>query len=211
MFVGHLAVAFLLVSLFPTVDPLVAFVGVSYPDLLFGILLLAGVERVEIAGDSPLWTAVDFAAYPYSHSLVLGTIIAVGPALLIAGYSTPAAGAVFVTAVISHWLLDVVVHERDVPVRGFGADDRVGLGLWNYPRATFVGEFALYAAAVLLFLPADAWLAGLGIGAAFHLATVNAAFGFTDENPIATPGVFAIQILVGYGSMIAVLTAYLGV
>ena len=46
MFIGHFAIAFLLGSLVPGVPLLVFLVGVSFPDLFWPILVLAGVEKV---------------------------------------------------------------------------------------------------------------------------------------------------------------------
>lgn len=202
MFLGHFAVAFVLWALAPSVPPIVALVGVSFPDLLFGLLFVAGVESVEPSADSPLWGDIEFPAYPYSHSLVVGTLLAAVPGVLLAVWLSPLAGVVFVAASVSHWVFDVLVHRPDVPVLGFGDDRTIGLGLWNYPRVWFVVEFALYAGAAWLFLPAEYLTVALVVGAVFHLLTVNHSFGLTDGNPVASTSLFAGEILSGYAGIV---------
>ena len=144
MFIGHFAVAYLLIALFPAVPPLVILTGVSFPDLLWPVLVLTGKETVTVSPDSPLQNAIRFTSYPYSHSLVTGSLIAAIPGLFIAYFVSPAAGILFVAASASHWMLDVVTHLKDLPVLGFGKDMRVGFGLWNHAKAAFVLELAFY-------------------------------------------------------------------
>src|SRR5437016_13310162 len=84
MFVGHFAVAFLLWRLFPQVPLPVILIAVSFPDLLWSILVPAGEETVRINPDSPLQKFVVFEKFPYSHSLVLGSIISLPVGLPIA-------------------------------------------------------------------------------------------------------------------------------
>lgn len=208
MFIGHFAVAFLLLWVFQDVNALVLYLGVSYPDLLWGVLVPLRVEEARVPKDSPLIRDMEFTSYPYSHSLVLTTMIALAPAIAIAALTTRFTAALFVAASISHWLLDAVVHHRDLPVLGFGEDRYVGLGLWNYPVPVYVGEYLLYAAAALLFLPQSSWLPALAIGAAFHLLNANAFLGLTDENQITDARVFGVIALVGFLGLSLTLYAF---
>jgi hypothetical protein len=43
-------------------------------------------------------------------------------------------------AVLSHWLLDLVVHARDLPL--YDNTMKMGFGLWNYRALTFLPELA---------------------------------------------------------------------
>ena len=150
MFIGHFAVAYLLIALFPSVPPLVVLLGVSFPDLLWPVLVITGKEKVAIDPETPLQGAIGFTSYPFSHSLVTGTLIAAIPGLFIAYLVSPLAGIVFVAASASHWLLDVITHIRDLPVLGMGRDVKVGLGLWSYPRSAFVLELLFYVVITVL-------------------------------------------------------------
>src|SRR5207253_514421 len=75
MFVGHFAIAFLLWRLFPQVPLPVVLIAVSFPDLLWSLLVPAGIEKVRINPDSPLQKFIVFEKFPYSHSLVLGSVL----------------------------------------------------------------------------------------------------------------------------------------
>ena len=45
--------------------------------------------------------------------------------------------------VLSHWLLDALVHRPDLPLTPFG-EARVGLGLWNSMTATLLVEMPIF-------------------------------------------------------------------
>lgn len=197
MFIGHFAVAYLLIALFPAVPPLVILFGVSFPDLLWPVLVLTGKEKVKVSPDSPLQNAIGFTSYPYSHSLVTGTLIAAIPGLAIAYVVNPLAGIVFVAASATHWLLDVVTHLRDLPVLGTGNDAKVGLGLWNYPRSAFVLELLFYVIVTVIVVPMALVVPLLALGLAFHLINANSFLGFSKKNPFTARG-YAVAALLGF-------------
>jgi hypothetical protein len=182
MFIGHFAVAYILIRLFPGVLPLIPLLGVGFPDLLWPFLILAGIEKVSIDHDSPLQNRIEFTSYPYSHSLVLGTLIACVVGLGLAYFTSPLAGLVFVAASASHWLLDATVHLKDLPVLGFGPDRKFGFGLWNRPKTAFIVEYLFYAVLTALTFPSKL-MPLLVIGAIFHLINANSFLGFTNTNP----------------------------
>lgn len=201
MFVGHFGVANVLIATFPTVPPLVAYAGVSFPDLLWGGLVLAGVETVHVDPTSPLQTRTTFVQYRYSHSLLVTN----GIALVLAGLLSIVlhnlwAGFVFVTGSVSHWVLDVVVR-RDLPIWGFGQDRRIGWGLWNHARWAFVADYAFFALPTLAVWPWRDAGPVLLVGAVFHLANANAFFGWTRRNPWGTPRRLAAVVLFGFVSL----------
>lgn len=204
MFIGHLAGAELLHTLVPDVPAYVSLIGVGFPDLLWGVTILAGVETVKM-GTSPLQRDIEFTRYPISHSLVLTNLIALIPA---AGFGLALgwqAAFVFVLASISHWLLDVIVHKRDLPVLGFGPDIKVGLGLWRWSRTSFFVEYAIVVAATMIFEPPAKWLWILVAALVLHLANINSFFGFTRSNPMSTRG-YAVLAWVGFVALAVVFT-----
>lgn len=210
MFIGHFAIAFALMLLFPGVIPLVILVGVAFPDLLWPILVFAGVERVTIRPDSPLQKDIEFVRYPYSHSLVLGTFIASAVGLVFVVMYGVLAGVLFAVASASHWILDTVVHRTDLPVLGFGPNRRVGLGLWTRPKLAFAVEYIFYAGVTLLVFPASAIVSVLIIGAVFHALNANSFFGFTKRNPTPSPAAYAGLALFGFGAFILVFVLAVG-
>jgi hypothetical protein len=55
--------------------------------------------------------------------------------------------------VVSHWVLDLIVHRPDLPLAP-GGSLRLGLGLWNSIPATLVVEFGLFITGVWLYVKA---------------------------------------------------------
>jgi len=206
LFVGHFAIAFALILIFPQVPVWVPLVGVSFPDLLWGVLVLLGKEEVSVSRDSPLQKSLVFKKYPYSHSLVLtgGISLLVGGLLSVVLGSLVALPA-FVLASSSHWLLDTVVHLGDLPVLGFDGDRKVGLGLWKWGRAAFLTELVLFILFAVAFVGTSELLPVLGVGVLFHGINANSFLGLSKKNPFGSPKAYASVALVGFGAMSAIL------
>jgi hypothetical protein len=205
MFVGHFAVAFLLWKLFPQVPLPVILVAVSFPDLLWSVLVPAGIEKVRINPDSPLQKFVVFEKFPYSHSLVLGSVLSLPVGLLIAGIlNNPIIVPVFVAGSASHWLLDTVVHLKDLPVLGFDGDRKVGAGLWKRGPLAFVVEFVFYVIVTLFALSGLSLVYAIIIGAIFHSINLPSFFGSNRKNSVKSSNGYAVLALVGFGAFILV-------
>ncbi len=150
MFVGHFALGFAAKRAAPKVSLGLLFAACQLADMLWPILVAAGVERVRIAPGITAFTPLDFISYPYSHSLVAlclwGTVL--GSVCWLRG--TDGRASLLVAAlVVSHWILDFVSHRPDMPIYPGGA--LWGLGLWNSVPATLVVELLLYGAGVWLY------------------------------------------------------------
>ena len=151
MFVGHLAAAFG-ASAAKSEVPLGAAVGASFAlDLLWPVLLLVGVEAVEVAPGNTAFTPLEFTHYPWSHSLLLvlvwaGLATGVGRAV----FGRWSVGAVLGALVLSHWILDLLTHRPDLPLWPGGP--LLGLGLWYSIPGTIVVEVALFLGALWLYV-----------------------------------------------------------
>jgi len=198
MYIGHFAIAYVLIRLFPGIPPLVPLIGVSFPDILWPVFVFLGFEKAEINPDSPLQKYVRFTSYPYSHSLAVSFIISCTAGLILASAIDPIAGIVFVIASASHWFMDAIVHLGDLPVLGSRRDKKVGLGLWNRPRTAFAIEYIFYASVVLFVMPTAYFLPLLLLGAAGHLLNANSFLGFTRTNPFKSLKLYAIFALIGF-------------
>jgi hypothetical protein len=151
MFIGHLGLAFASKRIAPRTGLGTLGAASQWVDLVWPVLLLAGVERVRIAPGDTAYTPLEFVHYPWTHSLLMSLAWAgaLGIAYALAtGYRRGA--AVVGALVASHWVLDAVTHRPDLPLTPTGAM-RVGLGLWNHVAATVVVEGAIFAAGVLLY------------------------------------------------------------
>jgi membrane-bound metal-dependent hydrolase YbcI (DUF457 family) len=147
MFVGHLAVALGARRVAPRV-PLAPLVAGAYGlDLLWPVMLLAGLERVRVEPGATAFTPLAFEHYPWSHSLVMALAWALAAGALARWwFRDGAAGAAVGGMVVSHWLLDWVVHRPDLPL--WPGSALFGLGLWNSIPATFLVEGGLFAVAI---------------------------------------------------------------
>jgi hypothetical protein len=151
VFIGHFGVGLGAKALAPKASLGSLFLASQFIDLLWPTLLLLGVERVRIEPGATAVTPLDFEHYPVSHSSVAVIVWAVAFALvyqLIRRY--PRGALVLGALVISHWLLDLIVHRPDLPL--YPGSTRVGLGLWNSLWATLATELAIFATGVWLYL-----------------------------------------------------------
>src|SRR5262249_33528175 len=123
MFIGHFAVGFAAKRLAPNASLAPLLAAPLLADLLWPGCLLPGLERVQItpATGNPFLT-LTFIAYPWSHSLLMGVVWAAlfgGVYYQLRRYRRGA--WVVAAAVISHWVLDVVTHRRDMPIAPGGS------------------------------------------------------------------------------------------
>lgn len=70
MFVGHFGAGFAAKKVRPRVSLGTLFLAVQWADLLWPVLVVAGVEHVRIAPGLMKASALDLYDYPWSHSLV---------------------------------------------------------------------------------------------------------------------------------------------
>lgn len=153
MFLGHFGLAFGSSRWAGGVSLGVLVLASQWVDLVWPLLVLAGVERVAVQPGVTAFSPLAFTHYPWSHSLLMGVVWGV---LVGGGYyfwrRRPRDALVVGALVPSHWLLDLVVHRPDLPLWPGGP--RVGLGLWNSVAGTLAVEFLLLAAGVGLYLAA---------------------------------------------------------
>lgn len=150
MFVGHFGVALAAKRAAPRVSLGTLVAAALLIDLVWPVLLLAGVERVRIDPGNTAFTPLDFEHYPFTHSgvaVLLWSLAAGGVTLWRTGYRR---GALAVAALVaSHWLLDLVVHRPDLPLVWDGP--KVGLGLWNVVPAALAVELAVFLGGAWLY------------------------------------------------------------
>ena len=70
MFIGHAALALAAKPLAPRAHLGVALAATYWLDLVWPVLVLVGIKRVEIDPGNTAFTPLDFVHYPWSHSLV---------------------------------------------------------------------------------------------------------------------------------------------
>lgn len=154
MFLGHFAVGFGAKAAAPKVSLGSLFLAAQFIDLLWPTLLLLGIEQVRITPAHPPGPPLDFVHYPVSHSLlaVLGWSVLVGASYFYLRRERLGAW-VMGLAVLSHWLLDLLVHYPDLPLHP-GDSPLLGFALWSSPGIEMLLELGLFALGVGLYLRA---------------------------------------------------------
>jgi hypothetical protein len=151
MFIGHFAVGFGAKAISPKLSLGTLFLAAQFLDLLWPTLLMLGVERVSIVPGATLVTPLVFEHYPYSHSL----LFVIGWGILIAGiyflFKRKRSAAILLgVLVVSHWLLDLIVHQPDLPLFP-GSTTMLGLNAWSSLIITLLIEGALFVCGVWLY------------------------------------------------------------
>lgn len=202
MFIGHYGPALAAKRLAPKLSLGTMFVAAQLLDVLFGLFVLLGVEKMRIVPGFAQVNAYDLYDIPLTHSLVGALAWSVLAALAIfalrkRGVEAWALGAV----VFSHFVLDVPVHTPDLPLTT-EASAKLGLGLWQSWKATVALELVVLALGALVYTRAapvegkretQRWL----FFAVLVLLTIATPFLPTPQSPT----VFALQALFGYGAL----------
>jgi hypothetical protein len=185
------------------------FIAVQLPDLVYSVTLLTGVEKVSFIAGSNALTSVQYF-YPYSHSLV-ATLLWSGLVALIVliaplKSSLPKSKAVLVmaTAVLSHFILDAIVHNPDLDLLG-NSVYKIGLGLWNYASTSYLVEAIMLIIGLLICLRS---VKNEGLKRKFGLPVLSVILlipnGINTFGPSPTSTLyFAITMLVVYLGAIA--------
>lgn len=152
MFIGHVGAAMVAKPLAPRVSFGTLLLASLFIDLLWSILLLLGLEQVEIVPGLMRLSPMDFTHYPISHSLlaVTGWGLLLGLLYWVRGRNKRSSLLVGLL-VVSHWLLDLIVHRPDLPLAP-GQSPRFGLGLWDSLPLTLAVEGGMFLIGLLLYV-----------------------------------------------------------
>jgi len=188
MFAGHVGVALAAARVEPRLGLDVLTACALLLDLLLWAFILCGWESVIIPAEFAATHQPEFA-FPYSHSLLAGiswAAVAAACVFLVFKWrkAAPLRAALVVAAVVlSHWLLDALVHRPEMPLAGTGSTE-VGLGLWGRMPLALTVEAALVFAGLFVCLRATTLTRGRRMAlAAFTLFLL----GFTVAGMTVAP------------------------
>lgn len=153
MFIGHWAPALAAASRRSTPSLGTLFVAGQLVDWAFFGLVLLGVEHMRFSPGISVMNPMDLYHMPYTHSLLGSGLFALAFAAAIWLASKSRAAALLGGAVVlSHWLLDLLVHVPDLTIAG--NPPKLGMGLWNYPAVEMPLELAITFGALWLYVRA---------------------------------------------------------
>jgi len=152
MILGHYGVALAAKRVAPRSSLGTLILAAQWADELWPVLLLLGTEHVRVAPGLMAANSLDFVSYPVSHSLLMLVVWGLILGAVYFAVRRYVRGAWVVGAlVVSHWLLDLVVHRPDLPLWP-GSPVKVGLGLWNSVAGTLIVEFGLLAFGAVVYV-----------------------------------------------------------
>jgi membrane-bound metal-dependent hydrolase YbcI (DUF457 family) len=156
MFVGHYGVSFAVNSFEKRIPLWLLFIAVQFVDVLWAVFVLLGIERVRITSGITATNPLDLYYMPYTHSLAAALFwsISVFVAYKLIRNGKNYEAVLVAAAVLSHWILDLIVHRPDLPL--YDDSFKQGFGLWNYPIPALMLEAGLLFGGVLLYLRASA-------------------------------------------------------
>jgi hypothetical protein len=150
MFIGHYGLALAAKRAAPRTSLGILVAAAQLLDLIWPVLLLLGVEHVSVVSNPNPFLRLSFDSYPWTHSLVMGIVWGVLAGVAYAALRHDRTGGVVVgLLVVSHWVLDLVVHTADLPI--YPGGPRVGLGMWRSVPATMVVEALILGAGVTIY------------------------------------------------------------
>lgn len=151
MFIGHFAIGFGIRRTDQIISLGTAFIAVQFLDLLWPVLVITGIERVEVDVGNTAFTPLNFTHYPYSHSLLAALFWSiVFGAVCYFIYRRSRTAFIAGTLVFSHWILDLITHTNDLPLTPW-SEMKVGLGLWNSIAGTMMVEMGLFLTGVYIY------------------------------------------------------------
>lgn len=199
MFIGHFGLAMAAKRVAPRVSLGTTIFAAEFLDAVWPVLVLTGIEKVEIKPGITAVTPLDFVYYPWSHSLLMACVWGALFALAYWLIRRRSRDALLLGAlVVSHWVLDWIVHRPDLPL--YPGGPRYGLGLWNSVAATMVVEWGMFAAGIYIYVRSTRPLDRIGTYAYWGLVVVLALsyLGATFGPPPPSPEAVAWSGLIGY-------------
>ena len=153
MFIGHWAPALAVAARRKSPGLGTLFIAAQLVDWAFFLFVLLGVEKMRLNPAISAVSPLDLYYMPYTHSLLGALVFGGGIIVVIWTLSKDITGALLAGAVVvSHWLLDVLVHVPDLTIAG--SPPKLGFGLWNHPMVEMPLELAITFGALWLYVRA---------------------------------------------------------
>ena len=197
MFIGHWAPALAVAAKRKSPGLGTLFIAAQLVDWAFFLFVLLGVEKMRLTPGVSAVSPLDLYFMPYTHSLVGALVWSTAFALLVLLISRDRTAALLAGAVVvSHWLLDLLVHVPDLTIAG--SPPKLGFGLWNYPAIEMPLELAITFGALWLYVRARQPLLGRALVLGALLLALQLFNWFGPVAPEVTPGTTYLAF-VAYG------------
>src|SRR5215469_4221632 len=128
MYVGHFAIGMAIKSATPKTPTMPIMLGVAFMDIVNGLLVVAGVDRVTPNLNSGPYLFFDLTFIDWDHSLLMAVVLSLVWASLF--WRDRRTAWVAGLAVFSHFLADWPLHNHDLALFPY-SDTHLGYGLWG--------------------------------------------------------------------------------
>jgi hypothetical protein len=173
--INHAATALIIKKGFIGVPIVWLLISVQWMEILWVILNFLGVERTTTEKEVRYVGDVHLSFMPFSHSIL--TMIGVtllAWLVLSKGLGLPGAGMAVGIGILSHLILDLITHSRDMVIAPLMKSPKFGLGLYaKYPAVAFILEIGY--GIVCWWIYKGGW-ALLNIIVIFNLANISMFF-----------------------------------
>jgi hypothetical protein len=158
MLAGHFGLAAAVKARQPQIPLWSLMLATQLLDVLFLGTYALGVERLDPVPGTPGGYGNLIITADYTHSLVGSLAISLVAAIISSIFWGRRNGMVIGVMVLSHWVLDLLVHRADLAVLPGNAGNlpRLGLGLWQWPWVVAAIELGLCLAGAFLYYHASA-------------------------------------------------------
>lgn len=200
--VDHAATALLVKRRYPSARLAPILVSVQAMELGWVALNYLGIERTTTDAAVHSVANIHLAYMPYSHSVGTATGVAVLAWLLLEkGFGRAALGRAVGIGIVSHLILDLATHGRDIVLWPGLSTPRLGLGLYEAaPVAAFVVEFVYGIVCWYIYRGGLGLLALIGLGNLANLSFLSPAIPGPEEymagRPLLLVTVIFVQIVV---------------
>jgi hypothetical protein len=154
MFIGHYSVSYAIKKKESEIPLWHLFLATQFMDIVWCLFIFLGIEKANTHTGLP-GSHIHLEYMPYTHSLI-GSLILSGIMFVIYRYLPSNSHTEQLTyksvlmgcAVFSHWVLDLIAHDSDLPL--LGNSFKVGFGLYNSAFWSFTVEALLLGIAMLI-------------------------------------------------------------
>jgi hypothetical protein len=200
--VDHAATALLVKRRYPSARLAPILVSVQAMELGWVALNYLGFERTTTDAAVHSVADIHLAYMPFSHSVGTATGVAVLAWLLLEkGFGLAALGRAVGIGIVSHLILDLATHGRDIVLWPGLPTPRLGLGLYEAaPVAAFIVEFIYGIVCWYVYRGGLGLLALIGLGNLANLSFLSPAIPGPEEymagRPMLLVTVIFVQIVV---------------
>ena len=150
MFIGHWAPALAVAARRPAPTIGVLFIAAQLIDWAFFSLVILGAEHMRFTPGISAMNPLDLYHMPFTHSLLGAVLFGAAFAALVGALTKDRTAALLTGAVVvSHWLLDLLVHVPDLTLAG--SPPKLGFALWNHPALEMPLELGITFGALWLY------------------------------------------------------------